>query len=243
MLLIVLQVLDDTVMSLEKGLEEALLCSKRTKSRRSVGVDFAAVMELTAFLCSTFNESSEPQPILESSHEFLLKLSCKRAVTRGTQEFNIVFNCRSPSSSLEEALASAHSAALRLYDKKTEGNAFASDFRDSLRTDIMQHGCSIREREGALVANTTRSKLMSMWTSVGSSDQAADEPASKIQHAIQRLRGLAKLFVDTYPQCELEQNEEMLKAYVAHGEKTRSFHRCSIHSRLFRRRHQLPAPI
>jgi hypothetical protein len=212
-----MQVLDGLVVSLEQGIEEALQINKKTKGRRSLGFDFAAVADLTLYLCSILNDHSEPQPIMELSQEFLLKLSCKRAVTRGIQEFGIVFNCRSPSSTLEDALASAHSAALRLYDKKTEGNFFASDFRDSLRTDIMQHGCGIRVREGALVASTTRSKFVSMWTSIGASDDSGDEPASKMKHTIQRLHGLAKLFLEIYPQCELEQNEEMLKAYVAHG--------------------------
>lgn len=212
-----MQVLDGQIVSLELGIEDALQISKKTKGRRSLGFDFAAVADLALFLCSTLNDHSEPQPVLDLSQEFLLKLSCKRAVARGIQEFGIVFNCRSPSSTLEDALASAHSAALRLYDKKTEGNFFASDFRDSLLTDIMQHGCGIRVREGALVASTTRSKFVSMWTSVGVSDGASDEPASKMEHTIQRLRGLAKLFLEVYPQCELEQNEEMLKAYVAHG--------------------------
>ncbi len=210
-------------MSLEQSLEAVLQCSKKTKARRAVGVDCAAVTELACFLCSIFNESTEPQPIFDLSHEFLLKLSCKRSVARGIQEFGIVFNCRSPSSTLEEALASAHSAALRLYDKKTEGNPFASDFRDSLRTDIMQHGCGIRVREGALVANTTRSKFMSMWAAVGASEQGVEEPATKMEHTIQRLRTLAKLLVETYPLCEQEQNEEMLKAYVAHGQKACAF--------------------
>ena len=156
-------------MSLEQGLEEVLQAGKK-KVIRSYSVDFAAVGELLPFLSSLFNDSSEPRPSFECSHEFLMKLSCKRAVARGSQEFGIIFNCRSPSSSLEEALASAHSAALRLYvreqrpaaflctnlsryDRKTEGNAFASDFRDSLRTDIMKHGCEIRFREGTLVTN------------------------------------------------------------------------------------------
>jgi hypothetical protein len=224
------------VVSLDHGVEEALQSSKKTKGRRSVCVDFAAVLELAVFLCSIFNQHSEAQPIMELSHEFLLKLSCKRAVTRGIQEFGIVFNCRSPSSTLEEALASAHSAALRYYDKKTEGNFFASDFRDSLRTDIMQHGCSIRVREGALVANTTRSKFMSLWTAVGSSEQSTDEPAPTLNHAIQRLRGLAKLLAETYPQCEQEQNEEMLKAYVAHGQKARGWCAFTRGSFLSRRR-------
>jgi hypothetical protein len=211
------QVLDGQVVSLEQGIEEVLQSSKKAKVRRSLGFDFAAMADLAPFLCSILNDNSEAQPVLDLSQEFLLKLSCKRAVTRGIQEFGIVFNCRSPSSTLEDALASAHSAALRLYDKKTEGNYFASDFRDSLRTDIMQHGCGIRVREGALVASTTRSKFVSMWTSIGASEDS-EEPASKMNLTIQRMRGLAKLFLEIYPQCEQEQNEEMLKAYVAHGD-------------------------
>ena len=224
-------------------MEEAILSSKKTKGRRNVGFDFAAVAELTLFLCSIFNDHSEPQPVLDLTHEFLLKLSCKRAVARGIQEFGIVFNCRSPSSSLEDALASAHSAALRLYDKKTEGNFFASDFRDALRTDIMQHGCGIRGREGALVASTTRSKFVSTWTSVGVSDGAAEEPASKMDHAILRLRALAKLFLEIYPQCEQEQNEEMLKAYVAHGDAGHALALFHFQLTFIYRRHQLPSPI
>jgi hypothetical protein len=208
---------DGQVASLEQGLEEALQSSKKTKGRRNVGVDFAAVADLTMFLCCKLNEGGEAQPIMELIDEFLLKLSCKRAATRGIQEFSIVFNCRSPTSALEEALASAHSAALRLYDKATESNSFASDFRDSLRTDLMQHGCGIRVREGALVASTTRSKFVSMWTSIGAADEGGEEAAAKTSLAILRLRGLAKLFLETYPQCEQEQNEDMLKAYVARG--------------------------
>jgi hypothetical protein len=205
-------------MVLEQSLESALQNSKKSKGRRNFSVDVAAVAELMVFMSSIFNEHSEPQPIMELVCEFLMKLSCKRAVARGIQEFSIVFNCRSPSSTLEGALADAHRAALRLYDKKTEGNLFASDFRDSLRSDIMEHGCSIRVREGALVASTTRSKFASTWTSIGVPDGGADEAATKMNHMIQRLRGLAKLFLEVYPQCEQEQSEEMLKAYVAHGQ-------------------------
>ena len=173
----VAQVLEGQVVSLEQGLEEVLQSGKK-KAIRSHSVDFAAVAELLVFLCSIFNDHSDSRPSVELSHEFLLKLSCKRALARGIQEFGIIFNCRSSSSSLEEALLSAHSAALRLYvrtgapavflcnnlnmyDRKTEGNAFASDFRDALRTDIMKHGCEIRFREGTLVSNTTRSKFVS----------------------------------------------------------------------------------
>ena len=51
-------------------------------------------------------------------------------------------------------------------------------------------------------------------------DGHAEEPASKLNHTIERLRGLAKLFHEMYPQFEGEQNEQMLKAYVAHGNST-----------------------